>query len=73
MMSKIELAAVDMAADMVMAFHVNKQKEWSPDYIFDNNMEYWIHEFEELYLMAQMLFPIMLVRFVSGQPLMEAE
>lgn len=73
MMRKIEEAAIDMASDMVMAFHVNKEKQWSPEFLFDSDMKYWIFEYEELYLMAQMLFPIMLVRYASGQPLMEAE
>lgn len=71
MMRKIDEAAIDMAADMVMAFHVNKEKQWSPEFIFDSDMRYWIFEYEELYLMAQMLFPIMLVRYASGQPLVE--
>ena len=73
MISKIDLAAIDMAADMVMAFHVNRKKEWSPDYLFARDMKYWVHNFEELYLKAQILFPVMLVRYASGQPLMENE
>jgi hypothetical protein len=73
MMRDIEHAAVDVAADMVLAFHVRKEKNWSPDHIFDNKMEYWIYDLDELYLMAQLLFPIMLVRFVAGLPLLENE
>lgn len=71
MMRDIEHAAIDMAADMVMLFHVNKYKEWSPDFIAEIDEKYSLFDFDELYLMAQVLFPVMLVRFVAGLPLME--
>lgn len=68
MMCDIELAAIDMASEMVKAFHVKRKKQWSPDYIFQHDMKYWSFDFDELYLMAQVLFPVMLVRYASGQP-----
>lgn len=72
-MNTLELAAIDMAADMVMLFHVNKHKEWSPNFIAEIDEKYSLFDFDELYLMAQVLFPVMLVRFVAGLPLMENE
>jgi hypothetical protein len=71
--TNIEMAAIDMAYEMVKAFHVDRKKDWSPDYFFNHNMKYWIFDFNELYLMAQVLFPVMLVLYVTGQPLMECK
>ena len=73
MMRKIDIAAIDLAADMVMAFHVNKEKEWSPDRTINNYPEFRVHDQDELYLMAQMLFPVVLVRYAAGLPLVEDE
>ena len=73
MMRDIEHVAIDLAADMVMAFHVRKEPRWDPDYLIEKDFRYWTFDSDELYLMAQLLFPIVLVRFVAGLPLLENE
>lgn len=73
MMREIDDAAIDLAADMVMAFHVNKQPRWDPEFLIERVSEYWRFDADELYLMAQMLFPVMLVRYAAGLSLVENE